>query len=475
MNTIIPQAQPSFESRQLADIAGAGWLRAGPRGVILDANELLLKNLGVRSVDGLAGCVLDEGVRPQTTFTSLAARDGKTRCHREYRLHGADEIDVVLRAIVVGQTTAHFDLLVVEQQRAGTVRCHAEQRVRQLMDISQNGVCITSGDKFLYVNAALAEMLDCRIDELIGYPFNKAFAEEDLPSLETQRKRLLQQIDAPQEITIQVRMLANSGFRDVRMRAALTEFGGRQAFVATILDITDQRRGEKALRDYARRLRLLSRQVLAVQEDERRNLARELHDEIGQQLTFMKLSLAQLSKRSGELERDLEEPLAGISSLMQQIRAISLDLRPSMLDDLGLTAAIRWYVSRVAKLAGLVTEIHVEADFPRLSTDVETLFFRVAQEAVTNVMRHAGARSLRLFLGTVVDAFELRVTDDGTGFDPVAAQGKVSRGKSAGLLGMQERASLAGGYLELKSAFGRGTCLKLAIPTSRALGHPRQS
>ncbi|MBW3566750.1 MAG: PAS domain-containing sensor histidine kinase [Proteobacteria bacterium] len=474
MNNVALQPAGSFETRQLADIAGAGWLRIDPRGVILDANKLLLKKLGFQSIDELTGCTLEDGVPPETSFTSAAAQYPETWCQQEYRLRDAGDIDIVLQAVVVGRAPSHFELLVTGHN-ANVTWCHTEQRVRQLMDISQNGVCITSGDEFLYVNAALAEMLDYRTDELIGYPCNKVFAEEDVPFLEAHRERLLQQDDAPLEVTIQIRMVANSGSRDVRMRVALTEFGGRKAFVATILDITDQRRGEKALRDYARRLRLLSRQVLAVQEDERRNLARELHDEIGQQLTFLKLSLAQLSKRGETLERDLEEPLAGISSLMQQVRAISLDLRPSMLDDLGLTAAIRWYVGRVAKLAGLVTEIQVEADFPRLSTDVETLFFRIAQEAVTNVMRHAGAGSLHLFLGIVDDVFELRVVDDGIGFDPVVVQGKASRGKSAGLLGMQERASLAGACLELESGVGGGTCLKLTIPTSRALGHPRQS
>ena len=222
-----------------------------------------------------------------------------------------------------------------------------------------------------------------------------------------------------------------------------------------VWDATDGRRGEAALRDYARRLRQLSRQVIEVQEEERRHLARELHDEIGQQLTILRL---QLDDARCEAGGRLDDAVQTVAALTEQVRTLSLNLRPSMLDDLGLVAALRWYVSRAASVATFRVEVDIDEMLPRLPPDIETLYFRVAQEAITNVMRHAGASRLSVQLQRRGIFLKLEIIDDGRGF--IAARA----GTGAGLLGMHERASISGAALEIQSSPGEGTHLRLSLP-----------
>jgi signal transduction histidine kinase len=220
-----------------------------------------------------------------------------------------------------------------------------------------------------------------------------------------------------------------------------------------------------ALRAEQERLQILSRQLLHAQETERRRIARELHDEIGQVLTAVKINLQTLQRTAGPAAHaSLQESIAIVDRAVQQVRNLSLDLRPSLLDDLGLVAALRWYVDRQSARAGYHGQ--VVADPPDLTVppEVATTCFRVAQEALTNVVRHAKAKRVRVELGREDGELRLVVRDDGTGFEVAAANRRVARGASLGLLGMQERVQLVGGRLELKSAPGAGTEVRVHLP-----------
>src|SRR5690606_13845042 len=184
------------------------------------------------------------------------------------------------------------------------------------------------------------------------------------------------------------------------------------------------------------------------------------HDEIGQQLTLVKL---QLTAGGGNDPRVLAATET-VSQLLQQVRDLSLDLRPSMLDDLGLVPTLRWYMERIRRLDALNVSLEVTADFPRLRPDIETLFFRVAQEAVTNVMRHAAATNVSLRVVADREFIRLEVEDDGRGFDPAVASRRALEGGSAGLLGMQERAVFVGAELKLQSSPGAGSRVHLLLP-----------
>ncbi len=207
------------------------------------------------------------------------------------------------------------------------------------------------------------------------------------------------------------------------------------------------------------KLQVLSHRLVEVQEAERRHIARELHDEIGQSLTAaeMNLQAALQSPPAASLQRRLEDSVKAVERVLEQVHDLSLNLRPSMLDDLGLEPALRWYTHRQADLTGMRAEFRADPLEDRLDPLIETECFRVAQEALTNVVRHAQASVVQVDLSSNNDHLHLIVRDDGIGFDVGALRDEAVRGASLGLLSMEERTSLAGGGLEFTSAPGGGT------------------
>jgi PAS domain S-box-containing protein len=215
------------------------------------------------------------------------------------------------------------------------------------------------------------------------------------------------------------------------------------------------------------RLEDLSRRLIHAQEDERSHIARELHDEIGQALTAVKIHLQGMTRSpepvAAEARSRLEECIALIERTLGQVRGIALDLRPSLLDDLGLVAALRSHVNLQARMAGFAAEFTADGPEGRLGPALETACFRVAQEALTNIVRHAGAGHVSVEVHRDDDTLHLVVRDDGVGFDPSSVRTRAE-GTSMGLLGMQERAALIGGQLAIHSEPGRGTMIRARFP-----------
>ena len=204
------------------------------------------------------------------------------------------------------------------------------------------------------------------------------------------------------------------------------------------------------------RLHSLSRQLVQAQEAERRTLARELHDQIGQTLTAVKHSLQAVRNETSN-DLDLDEHIQTVGHALDQVRTLSLDLRPSMLDDLGLVPALRWYVDRQARQAGFEGQVIANEQIERLPSELEVTCFRVAQEALTNIARHAQARRVHVTLLRDEAELALIIKDDGQGFDVEHALERAAAGTSMGLLGMEERVHLAGGRLTIHSQKGKGT------------------
>ncbi|HEX7153617.1 MAG TPA: MEDS domain-containing protein [Thermoanaerobaculia bacterium] len=223
--------------------------------------------------------------------------------------------------------------------------------------------------------------------------------------------------------------------------------------VALAIERDEHERAERGKEDervrLLARMEALSRRLLLAQEEERRRLSIELHDQLGQILTAVKINIGSAPPRLGDAMENIDQA-------MQSVRDLALELRPSVLDDLGLGAALRSHADRFAQQAGLELHLSVE-EIPRLDPPVATACFRVAQEALTNVARHASAKNVWLELHRASDAVELIVRDDGLGFDLDAASDRAVRGASLGLIGMQERVSFAAGALAIRTAPGRGT------------------
>jgi signal transduction histidine kinase len=230
------------------------------------------------------------------------------------------------------------------------------------------------------------------------------------------------------------------------------------ASVANLLGTTmDRLRVEALLREKHELLQTLSRRLIEAQEAERRAVARELHDDLGQLLTAIKLDMQRQ-------EQNPVENIALVDEAIARMRELARDLRPAVLDDLGLGPALRWYVTRETRRAGLELDLDVGSLAGRLPPAVETTCFRVVQEALTNVIRHAHALRVAVAAGAARGAVELTVRDDGAGFDVAEARKRAARGESQGLLGMQERVALASGELRVESAPGSGTTIRARIP-----------
>lgn len=246
--------------------------------------------------------------------------------------------------------------------------------------------------------------------------------------------------------------------------------GEVELLLFSLNDVTERMRAEKNLRATKRRLRALSHRLLEMQEAERRHLARELHDQMGQSITAIKLSLeAALRFPDGPgLDTHLSEAVSLLERLLSDVRSLSLQLRPALLEELGLNAAIRSLVEQQAGRAGLAFRFEPLRAPNRLESDLETACFRVAQEAVTNVLRHSRANSLEVALRIEGEQLHLVVRDDGTGFDPDEVHRRVDRSPGFGLSSMEERALLAGGQLTIHTRPGAGTEVHAVFPTSSA-------
>jgi len=211
----------------------------------------------------------------------------------------------------------------------------------------------------------------------------------------------------------------------------------------------------------------LSNRILHVQEDERKRLSRELHDQVGQALTVLKWNLG-LLQRSGEVDATLlKQKLADSQTLLEEtmdlVHRFAIELRPAMLDELGLLPALRSYLKALAQRTLLRVRFHGSAAAEQLRSEQKIVLFRVAQESLTNVVKHAQASQVKVALHTLKHVVQMQITDNGQGF-PVDTKAPGHRRKRLGLLGMQERVRLVNGQFAVTSAPGQGTTVCVEIP-----------
>jgi PAS domain S-box-containing protein len=244
---------------------------------------------------------------------------------------------------------------------------------------------------------------------------------------------------------------------------------GRPWFIHGVaFDITELKTAEEALKKTTEQLKTLSRRLIEVQELERRNIALELHDEIGQVLTGLKLTLEVSTKLpAAELGDNLAQARGLVNELMARVRKLSLDLRPAMLDDLGLLPTLLWHIEHYTAQTNVKVNFkHSGLEKKRFAPEVETAAYRVVQEALTNVARHANVPEATVRVWTNHNILSIEVADAGEGFDLDAV---VSR-QTSGLAGMHERAMLASGQLKIESRLGEGTRLLAEL----SIGHKKQ-
>jgi PAS domain S-box-containing protein len=367
----------------------------------------------------------------------------------------------------------------VESQREAALEAlrESEERFRRLAEAAFEGVLIHEEGLALSVNDQFCEMFGYEADELLGKQVIPLTVATEARGF--MRKEITSGGLGPYE-SIGLRKDGTKFPMEIRSRE--TEHEGHRIRVAAVRDITERKRAEQEherLFQEAQRaheqLETLSRRLMDAQENDRRELARELHDEIGQVLTAVKTNLQaiRLSPEPETLQARLEESSDIVAQALEQIRALALDLRPSLLDDFGLVATIEWYLESQARRSGFRAEFHAEPPEMQLPPTLETTCFRVAQATLTNIERHARATEVQVTLrrtsetlenSEVSNTLELVVRDNGIGFDVPAALERAARGASLGLPGMRERVRLAGGDIRVESAPSGGTEIRARFP-----------
>src|SRR5258706_8504201 len=221
-------------------------------------------------------------------------------------------------------------------------------------------------------------------------------------------------------------------------------------------------RKSERLRESEDKLRRLAAHLISVREEERAHIAREIHDELGQVLTGLKMEVAWLAKRLKERALIEKTDSMGklIDSTVQTVRKIATGLRPEMLDDMGLIAAVGWQAKEFQKRTGIRCRVKLPPEGAKLDIDVSTTMFRIFQEILTNIARHSRATRVDIELGVGAERVTLDVADNGVGISDSDLSGK----KSLGLLGMHERALLFGGEVRISGSTGHGTRVSVSIP-----------
>ncbi|MBI1913830.1 MAG: PAS domain S-box protein, partial [Planctomycetes bacterium] len=289
-----------------------------------------------------------------------------------------------------------------------------EERFRVLVEKSSDAIALLDPDATIrYLSPSTVNVLGYTSEELKGHSSFELVHPDDLALV---RERLAELLAHPdRDVTVECRGRHKDG--SWRWLACLgnnrLDEPGVKALVINYRDIGKRKRAEEELLASRQRLQALSRQLLAGQEIERRRLARELHDEIGQVLTVVSINLQGLKAVCGvEAAARLDESMATVARAIEQVRDLSLSLRPAMLDDFGLATALKWYVERLPR-GGFEVVLNVETSGERLPGDVEVACFRAVQEALTNAARHARARHVWVDLRQRDEEVELVVRDDG--------------------------------------------------------------
>jgi PAS domain S-box-containing protein len=356
---------------------------------------------------------------------------------------------------------AELEERIAERKRAETALRESEERYRELFENAKDAIYVHDLEGiYIKINRAAEELSGYSRDEIVGHNFTEFLAPEHVRFV---RETFCQKLAQQGETSYEVDVIAKDGRRvpvEVSSRA-IYENGVLVGVQGMARDITERKLAQDTLQ-------MFSRQLIEAQEDERRRISRELHDQIGQILTAVKMNLHTVQQfcRATEAGAYVKDNIEAVDEALRLVRDLSIDLRPPVLDDLGLVTALRWYADRYSKRTGLTVEINV--DLPdhheRFSRELETACFRIAQEALTNIARHAQANEIEVELVKVDEALLLTVRDDGVGFDFERLRKRASRIATLGLVSMQERAHGAGGTIQIHSEISRGTEVRFSVP-----------
>jgi PAS domain S-box-containing protein len=354
--------------------------------------------------------------------------------------------------------TVGFAVDVTERQRAEAALRDSEAQLRTI--IASEPECVKLVDpqgRLLDMNPAGLAMIQAEsLDQVRNHPVVELVAPEQRAAFANLHDRVM----AGETGSLQFEMIGLKGTRRWMETQAvpLRDATGRvHALLGITRDITDARRAEEQLQASRAALRSLATREQDIREDERTRIAREIHDSLGQALTALKLQLAAArdfaSQQAPMLDGRLADTARMVDELVKGVRRIASELRPPILDQLGLPAAVEWLAQDFTRHTGIACQVTVDGSRPVVTPELGTALFRIVQESLTNVLRHAGATRVDIELGVKSNCVTLEIDDDGAGITEAGTTGPGS----LGILGMRERAAALGGLLEVSPRSGGGT------------------
>jgi PAS domain S-box-containing protein len=357
--------------------------------------------------------------------------------------------------------------ITARKQGEQALRDSAE-RYQRLVDLVPDAIWVERENRVAFANGACLRLLGA---ESVGQVVGRSPLDFIHPEFRAVAARRRQQLGAGLDANplMEKRIVRlDGGATDVEMAEASFHDEGSVAILAVLRDITQRKRGERELHESREQLRQLSASLQAVREEEKARIARELHDELGQALTGLKMDLAQIADMLAPEQHELIQRTNAMKALIEgtvaAVRRLATELRPLMLDDLGLVSTIEWLGNDFSRRTGIALELEMPGPDFDVDAELSTALFRVLQESLTNVARHAQASHVRVALTDADGVIRLEVHDDGKGIG-AAAEGER---KTFGLLGMRERAGMLGGELTVQSSPDAGTSVVMTIPRAAA-------
>jgi PAS domain S-box-containing protein len=373
---------------------------------------------------------------------------------------------LLLIAGVIGTTF----LLVrnrVRQEALAQALQRSDEKLRQMIQSVRDAiVTVDAGGRVVLFNTAASRMFGIDAADVVDHAIDHWLSRCARPPVgDNLRNYLDEALHSPSGLALLGTIDLGHETQQLRVEVSLSTATARGELLVTLVfrDLSERQRAERELLEKNQQLEALSASLVEVRENERKRIARELHDELGQLLTGIRMEVSWLGGRLPAEQQVRVEKTAAIKRLIDQtiatVRRISSELRPLVLDDLGFSAAARWYVDQYAARTGLQVDLDAPDEDEQPEDHVATALFRILQESLTNIARHAEAASVRISLEDQGDAWLLTIRDNGLGFasDP-------ARGEGFGLIGMRERARNLGGQLAVNSAPGAGTTIEARIP-----------
>jgi PAS domain S-box-containing protein len=369
------------------------------------------------------------------------------------------------RSDEIGALATAFNKMTEDLQRTTVSRDHVDSIIRSMNDTL---IVVDSDAVIRSVNRAACELLEYEQDELVGKNMNlilpleaNIYSTAGSPELAGESTIVNQEMAYVTKTGKKIPMLFSAA-------ALRNKAGMKEGAVYIARDITARKQAEEALRDSERKLHILSSQLISAQEKERRRLSNELHDELGQSLVVFKLRLRSLYEELGANQAGLkikfDELLDYTNEVVDNVRRLSRDLSPTILEDMGLEAATRWLVDNISQHSDTVYSLDMKDMNDNFSKEEQITIYRIIQECLTNIAKHARATRVSLVIKKQADCTLFLVEDNGGGFNVREVFSKDPGEKGLGLSAMRQRARMLGGSLDIWSKEGMGTRITFAVP-----------